>query len=139
MKFAFDVHGVIDSHPEAFSVIIDSLLQCGHEVHILTGRAYKPAERELKNMGIKYTTLFSITDYHESIGTSVEYEDEDNPWIDDELWDRTKADYCREHNIDICFDDTERYAQHFSTPFFLIKSLWVETEQATSDREKEMR
>ena len=43
------------------------------------------------------------------------------PWMDDDIWDRTKGDYCKKHQIDFCIDDTERYGDYFETPFAFMK------------------
>lgn len=42
--------------------------------------------------------------------------------MDKTLWDKTKGEYCKTHGINLMIDDTERYAQHFSTPFVFFKT-----------------
>ena len=84
MKLAFDIHGVVDSLPELFSVISKLLVENKHEIHILTGSKWsKKVEDQLEKYGIKYTHHFSITDYHLSIGTPMRYSTPDDPWKDD--------------------------------------------------------
>jgi hypothetical protein len=62
--------------------------------------------------------LFSIADHHKNNKDSNFFYDKNgDPWISDEDWDKTKAEYCKLHNISFCFDDTARYAKHFETPF----------------------
>lgn len=118
MKLALDVHGVIDSNYKAFSELTTALVDAGNEVHLLTGVTISDKLiGELKEHGIKYTHLFSITDFHKSKGTKIEYEDPNNPWMEAYDWDKTKAEYCQEHKIDLCIDDSDVYSYFFKTPY----------------------
>ena len=124
MKIALDVHGVIDSAPNFFSELSRLFRKAGSEIHILTGSEIKPGgmEEELKSYGMEWDFLFSITDHHKSKGESIRYDENGQPWIDDLQWDKTKAEYCEREGIDICFDDTARYGEHFkNTTFAHIK------------------
>jgi len=122
MKIAFDIHGVCDSAPEFFSLISKLLVENKNEVHILTGREVNNgAIEELKALGIHYTHFFSIADHHKSIGTEMWKDEKGRPWLDDELWDATKGEYCEKHGIDFCLDDTEAYGEYFKTPFAFMK------------------
>jgi len=130
MKIGVDIHGVANSQPEFFAELTYLFVNAGHEVHILTGPSLKPnskyGERTLKeisDLNLTYTHLFSIVDYHEEIGTAIKYEDENNPWIDKQLWNNTKGIYCEKHNIDLMLDDTAVYADHFKTPFVNFVTL----------------
>jgi hypothetical protein len=130
MKIGLDIHGVITKHPKFFSELTKLFKEAGHEVHILTGSSLNPDTKygrialdELKKYGIHYTHLYSIIDHQEKIGTEIVYEDDENPWIDDDLWNCAKGDYCKEHNIDIMFDDTRAYADYFDTPFVHFLSI----------------
>lgn len=120
MKIAFDIHGVIDTAPEFFSLISKLLVENKNEVHILTGREEVGAIRELEKFGIYYTHFFSISDHHKSIGTEMWEDEKGRPWLDDDLWNATKGEYCEKHKIDFCLDDTEVYGEFFKTPFALI-------------------
>ena len=122
-KIGFDVHGVIDSDPEFFSLLIQDLLKTGWEVHIITGKAQETVEKELQLMNITYTHLFSIADYHKNISTVINYDEKGNPWMDKKLWDRTKGDYCLRENILLHIDDTERYKNYFKTNFSLFNKV----------------
>lgn len=122
MKIGLDIHGVCDTSPEFFKVLTKLFVDAGHEVHILTGRRVSDgAIKEIEDLNISYTHFFSIADYHESSGTEMSNDNNGNPWMDDETWDRTKGDYCKRNNIDFCLDDTERYGKYFETPFAFIK------------------
>ena len=122
IKIGLDIHGVCDMAPEFFSLISKLLVDNNHEVHILTGRRESDgAMKEIHDLNISYTHFFSIADHHEKVGTKMHDDDRGRPWMDDEIWDRTKGDYCRDNEIDFCIDDTERYGQYFETPFAYIK------------------
>ena len=122
MKIGLDIHGVCDKNPEFFSLISRLLVENGDEVHILTGRRVSDgALDEVKELNLSYTHFFSIADYHTESGTKMHDDENGNPWMDDETWDRTKGDYCFNKGIDFCIDDTERYKEYFSTPFGFMK------------------
>ena len=113
MKLGLDIHGVIDKRPDIFSKLSNNLIRLDWEVHIITGE--KKSDRlieQLKGWKISYTHFFSIVDYHESISTKVCY-DERGPWIDVELWNKTKSIYCEEKQIDVHIDDSQIYGQYF--------------------------
>ena len=122
MKIGLDIHGVCDANPKFFAEMSKLFVEAGHEVHILTGRRVSDgALEEVKELNISYTHFFSIADYHDESGTKMWEDENGNPWLDDATWDSTKGDYCRERQIDFCFDDTERYGQYFDTPFAFIQ------------------
>lgn len=117
-KIALDIHGVIDTNPEFFARLTEALWICGWEIHVMTGSHLeeKGIRTQLEAWGIKYTHLFSISDYHRKKGTKM-WGDPQNPWMDAETWNKTKADYCEQHNIPLCFDDRDAYRDYFNTPF----------------------
>lgn len=117
---ALDIHGIINANPTFFAAITRSLIKDGWEIHILTGSHIVEGKipEELSEYGIAYTHLFSIADYHrENKTTGMWYDTNGDPWVSDEDWDKTKADYCKRNNIPFCIDDTARYAHYFETPF----------------------
>jgi len=123
MKLGLDIHGVINANPQFYSALTKLAILEGHEVHILTGSILADnIIEELKKYGVVWTKLFSIADYHTSLGTKMTFSDPNNPWIDDLLWDKTKAEYCVREKIDFHIDDTERYGEHFETLFALYDS-----------------
>jgi len=124
IKLGLDIHGVIDAHPEVFAAISQAICSAGHEVHIITGPYDTPELRQtLENNGIVFTHLFSLASYHEEIGTPIRHDAKGRPWLDDELWERTKGDYCIREKIDMHFDDSTTYSDHFTTPYGLILPL----------------
>lgn len=118
MRIGIDVHGVIDEKPEFFSKLTKALIESGVEVHILTGPRDNQELRDcLKDHGIFYTKIFSITDHHEKLGTPIRYDEKRNPFIDEYTWDKTKAEYCLRENIDLHIDDSDSYGYFFKTPY----------------------
>ena len=116
IKVGIDVHGVIDQNPDFFAKLCKTLIAEGHEVHIVTGREIcKELIQPLKEFGITFTKIFSITTYHKQIGTYIKYKDGDltQPLIAPPKWDRTKADYCKREGIDIHIDDLVVYGNYF--------------------------
>lgn len=128
MKLGLDVHGVIDVRPEIFSLISNMYVISGHEVHIITGSEDSPRLRAtLGHYGIKYTHLYSIISYHKNNGLHVRYDDPENPWIDKDIWDRSKAEYCAKNDIDLHIDDSGIYGRYFLTPYIRYRDgLYVE-------------
>ena len=128
MKLGLDIHGVIDSNPESFSFMSQSVITGGGEVHIITGGSWtSELEEQLKGYGIKWTSCFSVYDYLldsgiDSIG-NIQFPDGTiQKKFDYHLWDTIKAGYCKSNNIDLHIDDTEVYSKYFTTPFLLYKS-----------------
>lgn len=122
MKIGFDLHGVMDKLP-FFKLIGELLVDSGNEVHIITGREWEKLHVEIRERGIllnrHYTNHFSITDYLIKQGENVRWDNPDNPWFDENAWNKAKATYCKENNIDVHFDDTDVYADYFTTPIFV--------------------
>jgi hypothetical protein len=127
LRIGLDFHGVIDDDPEYFSNLSTSTIRNGGEVHVLTGTKDSDGLRKrLEELGIAYTNVFSISSHHESIGTKV-WEDDRGPWMDADVWNRSKAEYCKEHGIQIHFDDSGEYGKHFDPGTVYIKYPDMET------------
>ena len=128
MKLGLDIHGVIDSNPESFAFMSQSVIANNGEVHIITGGSWtSELEEQLKGYGIKWTSHFSVYDYLlesgiDSIGTIQFPDGTIQKKLDYHLWDTIKAGYCKSNNIDLHIDDTEVYSKYFTTPFLLYKS-----------------
>ena len=129
MKFGFDFHGVLDTHPDLYAHLTSALVAAGHEVHIVTGHQ-ETAELTAQlafpdgRRGIKWTHWFSIVDYHiEQNEHEVRFEG-DQPWMENGAWNRTKADYCERVGIDLMFDDSPKYGSYFTgkTVFLLQRN-----------------
>ena len=140
-KLGLDIHGVVDSMPEFFSFLTDSFIKNGGEVHIITGGSWtNELENQVNSMNIKWTHKFSVYDHLMEIGspTSGEYVFPDGTvqkkFIGD-VWDKAKADYCRENNISFHIDDTLIYNNFFTTPFC---RLWTHNNRP-KDSKKDLR
>ena len=113
MKLGFDIHGVIDTFA-VFPALINKLVECGVEVHVITGLAREEAEEQIGHLiDLDKVKYFSIADYLEE-RDDVEVTWIDGlPWADEKAWNNSKADYCAEQGIDMLFDDSPTYAQTF--------------------------
>lgn len=117
-KVGFDIHGAIDAYPKVFTKMGEILVASGCEVHVITGSPAGPeVEAELEAAGMKkdvnYTHFFSILDYHEELGNDVQYDKHGRGWLDNEIWNKTKAVYCSKYGIDLMIDDSPEYHKHF--------------------------
>jgi len=120
MRFGFDIHGVLDTKPKLYSKLTKRLVMLGHEVHVITGASITDRlVQQLKDWGIAYHKLFSIADYHKKLGTPINYSDSDNPWMDEKIWDRTKAEYCDREAINLHIDDSPEYGKYFKSTIYL--------------------
>jgi hypothetical protein len=121
VSLGLDVHGVIDADPDLFSKLSQDFTSHGHEIHIITGQKDTPQLHEnIKKLGIVYTHFFSITSYHESIGTPIKYDEKGHPWMDNEIWNRSKGEYCKRMGITLHIDDSPLYGQYFSGTIYLL-------------------
>lgn len=117
IKIGVDIHGVANESVEFFRELTGLLVRSGHEVHILTGPPLEIARSEVESLGLKYTHIFSITDHHVSIGSDVTFDSKGHPFMDEYLWDKTKAEYCMKHDIQLHLDDSDAYGYFFKTPY----------------------
>jgi len=140
-KISLDIHGVIDSMPELFSFLSESIVNNGGEVHIVTGGRWdEKLEKQLIKLNIKWTHKFSVYDYLKENGAEqngkIQFPDGTvQRKFNDEDWDKVKSDYCREHKISLHIDDTLAYNNYFTTPF---ARLWSHSGQSKSSH-KEVR
>lgn len=128
MKFALDIHGVIDSLPEVFSFLSKAIINNGGEVHLITGGTWsKDLEDKVNSLNIKYTHKFSVYDHlietNVDIVGEIEFPDGTiQKKFKDGEWDRVKGEYCLNNNISLHIDDTLIYNDFFKTPF---ARLWT--------------
>ena len=128
-KIGFDIHGVVDKFPDIFTTLGRIFVNAGIEVHIITGSPDGPmiqAELYKAGMikGVHYTHFFSILDYNESLGNSVQYDKYGYGWCDNDIWNKTKGEYCKNNNIDLMIDDSDEYHKYFDldkTVYCLVK------------------
>lgn len=125
MKFGFDFHNVITTQPRFYAEFMSKLINHKHEVHIITGAMKKTFKKEwavISDQLLRYTHFYSISDDLIARGYKHYFQDEDNPWFEDTLaWNMAKGVYCREHEIDVHFDDNDKYKPGFKTFFIPVK------------------
>lgn len=127
MKIGLDFDGVINKYYWILSPLTHLLLSHEQEVHILTGN--RGTSRFLKDLeekyGIAYTHFYSISDYHQMIGTPMTGYDQNNTWIEEDIWDRSKGIYAKKHALDLHFDDSPIYGNYFDTPYCHVDEKMV--------------
>jgi hypothetical protein len=117
LKIGVDIHGVATDATEFFVEFTKTMVDAGHEVHILTGPPLEKARVEVQSLGLSYTHLFSIADYHKEVGTEMTWDAKGHPFMGDYEWDKTKADYCLREGIHLHIDDSDSYNYFFKTPY----------------------
>ncbi len=115
-KIGVDFHGVINAKPDFFREFCREALKFGLEVYIISGGPRETILAYLNQYQIPYTKLWCIFDYYEQ-RHQVEFYDDGSFHVDDELWNKAKAEYCKEHNICIHIDDSVIYGREFATPY----------------------
>ena len=118
MKIGLDFHGVIDKAPKFFFELVCCLMMGNHEIHIVTGESYKTASKKLKEYGIGWTYLYSITDDLLAEGFTGKIDKNGRPCFDKIAWESAKSIYCRLNKIDMMLDDSDIYGEYFTTPYF---------------------
>lgn len=99
MVIAFDIDDTITRHPAFFSFISQALVQAGHRVLIITFRdesSRSDTESELAEWGIAYDQLICWS------MSSCDLADVD----------RWKAMVCREHGVELFFEDDVAVLAH---------------------------
>ena len=124
MRLGLDFHGIVDKYPELFGTLSRIVMASGGQVYIVTGhRATPEFALSLEQLDIEYTEILSVIDFNQRHGVEVKYDENGNPWINEEIWNSTKADLCKRYNIDLHIDDSEVYGKFFTgkTKYLLIK------------------
>lgn len=119
MKLGLDIHGVLDVNPKFFCELTKALVCAGWEVHIITGSPVEQVKREMNELKISYTHIFSVYDHlieteaktNEELGIASRYP------FPDETWNKVKSIYCKKHEIDMHIDDMLEYLESFTTPY----------------------
>jgi len=115
LTLGLDFHGVIDTYPKKFGELSRVLMMTGNSVYIITGAKNTPELRvSLDEFGVVYTDILSIVDFHLNKGTTITYDSEGNPWLDESVWDRTKADLCKQYKVDLLIDNSTVYGKYFT-------------------------
>lgn len=115
-KIGVDFHGVINTRPDFFREFCREALKIGLEVYIISGGPRETILAYLNQYRIPYTKLWCIYDYYEQ-RHQVEFYDDGSFHVADELWNKAKAEYCKEQNICVHIDDSAIYGREFATPY----------------------
>lgn len=115
-KIGVDFHGVINTRPDFFREFCREALKIGLEVYIISGGPRETILAYLNQYRIPYTKLWCIYDYYEQ-RHQVEFYDDGSFYVADELWNKAKAEYCKEQNICVHIDDSAIYGREFATPY----------------------
>lgn len=113
-----DIHGCLDNPKfrDKFSYLFDDLCLGKNKIIICSGSPEKKMFRELEKLGFlgNIHEIISIHDYLISKGYTFEYDDNGNPWIEDDIWWRSKAWIAEEYSVDIVIDDRIEYAKYMN-------------------------
>lgn len=116
LKIGLDFHGVISTRPRFFADFSAEALGRGYEIHVITGGPETLIRDELKRLNVDYTAIFAIMDAYKDCPAVATYRDGELH-IDDKVWNMAKAEYCRNHGIDLHIDDSNAYVKWFTTPY----------------------
>lgn len=112
-----DLHGVIDSHPNAFRNIMRSSILLGRSVYVVSGPPEADIEAELLKYDIHeihhFHRIITIVDFLKEEGVKMWTDEKGRWWANDEDWWGAKAKMCKLHNIDLMLDDKEKYGPYF--------------------------
>ena len=118
MKIGIDYHGVINANPSFFSAFTKEAFKKDIKIVIITGGAKCDVETFAKVHDILYTDIFSLLDYFKGKNMVTFYED-GSFFVENEIWNRAKAKFCFDHQVDVHIDDSMLYGAYFQTPFCL--------------------
>lgn len=128
MKLSLDLHGVLDDLPGTMKKLTSSIINSGGEVHILTGSTTEKAKQELSELGfeyrVHYTHVMGLPNFLTNSFCRIVDIDPvyGNNMFSEEDWNKGKAIYCEQQEIDLHLDDTVEYGDSFTTPF---ARLWT--------------
>ena len=112
MKIAIDVDGVVDAIPKFLSLITNLFDKKKIEVIILTSRSNTPEViretlKEIEFHKIQYDSYFFLPNTETR---DPEEFPNDLSWFDKHIWQ--KAEFCRDNQVDIMFEDDEKTINH---------------------------
>lgn len=118
IKIGIDYHGVITANPQFFKEFNTLALEQGIEIFVLSGGFEKDIAEFMQQKQIPYTFIWSLADYFNA-NKQLVYLPDGSFKVDNNLWNKAKADFCRQNGINFHIDDSVLYGEHFSTPFCL--------------------
>jgi hypothetical protein len=138
MRIGFDLHGVLDADPIAWTLHANLMKESGHEIYIISGPPLDQIAEELEQLDValrtrdihqislpKFDGIFSIVNWlrENEIKIWEKVPGSDHWWANDEDWNSTKGKIAAQIGLDILYDDTFTYSEHMPehTKFVLIK------------------
>lgn len=117
-KVAYDLHGVIDSDPEMYKSVMQTLCNTGIQVWVISGPPAKDVILQLKALGLEsgvhYNAVASVVDYLLSKCNDYTLDNKGDYWFEKDIWWGSKAAICRENNIFCLTDDHPEYGEFFT-------------------------
>jgi len=120
-EIAFDLHGVLDTYPDLCMGLMKILRQLGYTIGCLSGPTKKQICNELdklKEKGydfeIEGKNIYSVVDSLKHWGVKFTYDDDGNPWCDEQVWWDSKARICKAKFVDMLIDDSRKYESAFN-------------------------
>jgi len=134
MKIAFDVHGVLDRDPLLREFVNSLTKHDNFEIYIISGPPMEQISKELLDLEL-YTAglkIVSVVDFLKNKGIKMWQDENETWWCNDVEWWASKAEICKQYEIDIIFDDKVEYATYmpYKTRFILweaqnrLAKLW---------------
>lgn len=117
-KIGIDYHGVITANPSFFKEFNRLALEKGCLIYILSGGRENEIRNYLAAHQIPFSVIWSILDYYDA-QNQVLYLSDGSFKVDDDLWNKAKAEYCAQNGIAFHIDDSPLYGECFQTPFCL--------------------
>lgn len=118
LKIGIDYHGVITANPHFFRDFNTLAIAQGIKIYVLSGGFEKDITAFLRQEQIPYTYIWSLADYFDK-NKQLIYLPDGSFRVDDKLWNKAKADFCKQNGISFHIDDSVLYGEHFTTPFCL--------------------
>ena len=113
MKMAIDVHGTLSRWPVFWNRALALLKAMGIEIYILSGPEKDKIVGRLLAMRIdtsQVKAILSVADWvKEQEGATFWYDDNNDFWTDDKIWNEAKARICAENDIEVLVDDQIEY------------------------------
>ena len=113
-KIAFDIHGALDDDDDQRLIGILNWALKKAMVYIISGPPKNQIEKELVALGIDCSniTVISVVDWLKDKGVKMWQDEKGNWWCSKEEWWASKGTICREHGIDLIFDDCYSYKKY---------------------------
>lgn len=117
LKIGLDYHGVIDNNPDYFADVCREAHNRGHLIYVISGAPKAAITSKLQSSQMPYDFVFSILDYCLVMG-KIE-QTATGIMINDNDWNKAKAEFCKRDNIDLHIDDSTIYCRFFDNRYCL--------------------